>query len=194
MAEDHQAELDQMAADHDDRMDEINRQEFEKLEDLKTDFDAEMVEINYQNESRKTAEETFFKKSLERWGDFFDDWLELEDAKRKKAFEEKGITLPGLQPTPFQEGGWVGRTGLATVHQGEYVLNPNTTRTLRDMMGGQFTQAGLLSMAAGGGSNSTSKSVTVTFHPGAIAINESSRPGMTAVELQKMLVNIFEEN
>lgn len=45
-----------------------------------------------------------------------------------------------------QAGGYVA-SGLYKLHSGEYVVNPNTAKTLESLMGGQLTQAGLVQMA-----------------------------------------------
>jgi hypothetical protein len=93
----------------------------------------------------------------------FDEWWEGIKAAFRGAPAGAGGGTGGINrgspiaPQPFAEGGPVNRTGLALIHAGEYVLNPQTTAALQAMLGG-FSQSGLVGALRGLGGN---RSITV---------------------------------
>jgi len=127
MAEDHAAQLAQQAAAQAERLAQIDR---------------------HAAEERKAAEDAHLKQMQELGGVVAKGWLLIQEAIQKamlKSYDEfnkdlakrdkrlmqamseaeagpsGGLNLANLPG--YATGGWVNRTGLAMVHQGEYVMN-----------------------------------------------------------------------
>lgn len=213
-AADHATDLENMRKAHEDRMWEINRQEAERLGDLKEQHEDELEELGLYNAVREAQEEAFFQESLNRWKSFFDGWISAEEkARAEQELKRKQEELarragilggsmerwrqqnmfpspvgPGMYP--YQHGGPVGRTGPAWLHAGEHVLSQRTVQNLRDMMHGGFSQSSLVRAVAGGGGGGGS--LSVVFAPGSVVVNEAHRPGATAREVRDVLVELFQ--
>jgi hypothetical protein len=148
-AADFQQELNRMAANQITKMAEIDRQEAEALQSLKTEHEDELIELGLYNSAKDKAEEDFFFASKKRHEDYFKEWEDMEKHLMEKDKQEKLLETKDERVPGFASGGPIQKTGFARVHAGEYVLSQNTTRILRDMMSGQFTQASLLGTLSG---------------------------------------------
>ena len=178
LAEDHQNQLDEMALAHRDRMVQITAQALAERQELDREFIKRLAKLGLFHTSWMTLQEQWQQRSLESFRKFWEKVKEEAD----KALQPRLPHVPGpIQP--FQAGGAVGHTGLALLHRGEQVLNEGTSNMLRRLLGGSFNQQQLVS--AMGGSN-----ISLVLGPGSIVVNESSRPGMTGLEIEAAFLNI----
>ena len=74
------------------------------------------------------------------------------------------------------------------LHRGEAVIDPTTASFLRQSIGSNFTSQQLA------GAVTNNRSMTLNVHPGAIVVNESSRPGMTSREIEDAFTNMIERH
>jgi hypothetical protein len=91
----------------------------------------------------------------------------------------------------FQHGGPVDTTGLAKVHAGEYVMNPETTSMLRSMLGEGFSQQQLVGALGGAG-----RSMNVNLGgigPIAVSGSPAEMARQVADQVHDALVGIFRE-
>jgi len=145
-AEDQARQLAQQAAAQADRLAQIDRQAAQERQALDESFTQQLNDLGIYYDGWQAIQDAAQARSLKA----FDEWWK-EIGKR---FEPQGPPPNPRIPLPtiiggFADGGAVGRSGLARVHAGEYVLSPTTTQMLRDAMG-NFSQMGLIAAARGG--------------------------------------------
>lgn len=164
--QDTQRRLNQLRKEHNDRMAELQRQHDQRMAELQRDYGQE-----------RSAMLTHFSQTLMDQNQHLGNLREIEQQHREQLEQDlrdwwaanahlympptpvgappvSGVTAPvgvGVQPAEFASGGRVPMTGLAKLHAGEHVLNPETTRTLSRMLGEPLTQAGLIGAMARGG-------------------------------------------
>lgn len=209
-AEDHELQLAQMAAAHAAQIAQINQQEADELKAHNDAHIARMLELGIQNKSLEAIQKGSQDRIVEAWKKFWED-LEKEFPDRLFGPEERppgwspggggmqqGPITPGdprfpttFEPQEFATGGPVGYTGLARVHRGEHVLNPETTRTLNNMLGG-FSQNSLVAAVARGGAGSRS----LRIDTGAIQVyaaagmDERKVARFVGIELERILESV----
>lgn len=168
-AEDHQDQLDELDRQHGLRMKQIS-DEAQKERDLwEKEFERLLLDMGVYV-AGLTEKEAARNKIIEEWFDKMIEKME-DDIKTQERFSRRRPDeVPIEEPTsPFSgdpgyaNGGWVGRSGRASVHQGEFVLS-------RNMLSGR---APVPAAIAGAISHNNSRSVTIA--EGAISI--SSVPG-----------------
>lgn len=96
--------------------------------------------------------------------------------------------------TPRQTGGRAAATGAYRLEQGEYVLRPDVARTIDRMLGGNMTQAALLSAMAGRGARGditiNGMSVPVTLEAG---MDARSAAGRVGAEVEQRIFAVLSE-
>lgn len=164
-AEDHAAQLAEMAAAQGLRIAQIQENAAEERDQLDKEFQKALDEAGLRTtaytEMLQRREDAAIK-AFDKW------WAHVNDEMEK----EVPPTLGGedSRPPGFARGGYVGETGMARVHAGEYVLS-------RAMLAGAAPVAPAVSQAVSNSSNSTS----LTVAPGAIVVYAA--PGQSATDI-----------
>lgn len=148
-AEDYQAQLAEMAAAQAERIAQIERHAAEERAQLDEEAKKALAAEGLVNREFFLQQVELKKKSLE----LFENWWKRinyafensmigpptpAESARRAAEEAKVHAWPG-----FANGGFVGRTGLATVHQGEYVLSRKM------LQAGGATRSNVVNIASG---------------------------------------------
>ena len=192
-ADDHERQLSLMQEAHDDRMEQINAQEREALESLKDSHEDELEELGLYNEIRSQMESDFLDRSLRRHEEYFRDWDEREQALRRKRELQERAESRHLPVREYQRGGFVNSTGLAKLHSGEYVLNPNTTKILQDMLGGRITQSGLVAMMASTRASATGSGRGDVYFSGDVSVSVMGTANMNELQMKRVAKEAFIE-
>lgn len=166
MAQDHNQQLQEMDRQHALRIEQIGTQAQQERDKLNEEFERHLAELGiyigrYQKEHDRLVDNAI--KSFDRYV------KHVKDAFALPATGGGRLGLPEQVPS-YQVGGWVQKTGLAYVHQGEYV-----------------TPAPMAAQAGNG-----NRSLSLTLHSGAIVVQEAQRAGATAMEIEQMLVNMLD--
>lgn len=178
-AEDYQTQLTQMDTAHGQRLEQIDRHAADERERLDTAFAAQMTQLGEHNAAWLIRQKELQDSALKLFDTGF--WAEINKRLGSTATitgpgEGGGTTIGGRRtPTtyqPFAEGGPVLSTGLALLHRGEFVMPaPSAQRGWAGASGGR----------------------SLNVQAGAITVNESQRPGQTAMEIREMLISLLEE-
>lgn len=172
MQEDHEQQLAQMEQAHQDRLIQIDRHAAAERTALDDAFENQLADLKLYNadylEEQKRLQDAATELFREMWGDWVETMEEARRAVPPPPGGERGLPDPFERPEQFQDGGLVTRTGLALVHAGEYVVPAHAARD-----GGM------------------GRSLSLTLGPGSIVVNEASRPGQTAAEVEEALIGIL---
>jgi hypothetical protein len=165
-----QTQLAQMATNHGARILQINEQAVAERKALEEAFKLQMAEFGYH--SKAWLEEQAKLQNDSRG--LFLRWYagQLTEAEQGAQGYGRPTKYGPSTPTPYADGGPVTSTGLALLHRGEYVVPAGKN--------------GAWPQGAGGG-------VALTLAAGSIVVNESSRPGQTAMEIRAALVALIQE-
>jgi hypothetical protein len=160
-AEDHEAQLAEMDRVHAERIAQIDRQAVQERQELDDAFAEQLTELGLHNESWMILQKARQKQALDLFEEWWDD---LDDVINQRMLVNAPPQQPDGPARRYALGGYVGRTGPAIVHEGEYVLNPHVTRALDNMMGG-ISQQKIVSAIT-----TNSRTMSLTIAPGAIQI------------------------
>lgn len=136
-AEDHAQQLAQLAQAQAERMAKIDEQTAKEKKALEEQFLEELSAEGLHSENWLKIQQARQDASIKLFNEWFDKIEERFAVQGPKTEKEAGATpqdefaktfqeiIRGVQakPTGLATGGWVERTGLALVHQGEYMLN-----------------------------------------------------------------------
>src|SRR5690606_6741585 len=111
------------------------------------------ADVGIHNRQYATLQQARQRESLRLFNRYFNEIVNMQNAMmaglREVRTTSSGTThIPGI-PGRFADGGYVGYTGAALVHDGEYVLNPQTTSLIEQMLRGPITQPRLVGALAG---------------------------------------------
>lgn len=187
MEQDHNRQLTQMDRFHAERLFRIAQQETRERIRRDAAFRQQMIQLEYHNQAWLYLQEDFQDASLRMFENYWGEILNIQSGGVNADARPGGIG--------HQRGGLISYTGMGMLHgtrtRPEYVLNPETTASLRAMLG-NFTQQGLLQAVAGGGMNSRS----VTIQSGAISMPIYATPNMSPQdigrEVERRLIDIIE--
>lgn len=162
--EDTQRRLQKMQRDHAERMTELNREHVQRINDMRTKYGQE-----------RSAMLTAFAQDLMDKNTHLGNLRQIESDHRRLLEIElnewwnanrhlymipvaTGTVAPtitgGHKPAVYHSGGRISQDGLINAQKDEHMLSRSTTNTLQRMLGGNLTQAGLVS-AVGGGQGGT---------------------------------------
>lgn len=198
----HQNELTQLRTQHLLRVGEIQRQAAAERQAVNTafinTFNALQVEagahqsamINIQRQGQAQME-----------ADLRDWWTRMKGVVSGGTTQAPIVSSPntyvppgGRYINPFQTGGRAAATGAYRLEQGEYVLRPDVARTIDRMLGGNMTQAALLSAMAGRGARGditiNGMSVPVTLEAG---MDARSAAGRVGAEVEQRIFAVLSE-
>ncbi len=121
MAEDHRAQLDEMDRQQGERLAQIDRQAAQQRQALDQAFAVQMKSLGIVvSDAWQRIQDTIQAGAIAS----FTAWKTQFDNLQKSISSTAGWTLTtGPKPQTFADGGPVGRTGLALLHAGEYVMN-----------------------------------------------------------------------
>lgn len=194
LREDHNDQLTEQAEAHERRMTQITEQENTEKEERNRLFEEQLAAQGIKTAAFEEAEKEREKIAIETFDAFWDHMLN----RMSGGFVFADAPDPGdthrapsdpTSPTPFAKGGPVSGTTRALLHSGEYVLNPSVAESLRAMLG-NFSQPELVTAVAGGTAGGN-RNTSVRIAPGAIIVNESQRPGMTAREVEGAMLSVI---
>lgn len=198
----HMNELTQLRTQHLLRVGEIQRQAAAERQAVNTafinTFNALQVEagahqsamINIQRQGQAQME-----------ADLRDWWTRMKGVVSGGTTQAPIVSSPntyvppgGRYINPFQTGGRAAATGAYRLEQGEYVLRPDVARTIDRMLGGNMTQAALLSAMAGRGARGditiNGMSVPVTLEAG---MDARSAAGRVGAEVEQRIFAVLSE-
>lgn len=182
--EDRALRLARAQEDHEDQLAELDRQHSLRLKQIEDEAQKERdlwekefeqllldMDVYVAGLTEKEAERN---KIIEDWFDAMIDKME-KDIENQERWSRRGPDeVPVEVPAGFANGGWVGRTGKAFVHEGEFVLS-------RSMLAGR--SAIPASVAGAMMTNNNQRSITIA--EGAISI--SAVPGDSMEYLSELI-------
>lgn len=183
MAEDHQEQLQEMAEAHSLRVQQIQQHAADERQELEEAFLDRLDQLGLHNDDWLEVQEKGQAASLRS----FEDWWEEIDRKFRDT-PSGGGEVPQRAIPAFQSGGLMPTTGLAYLHRGEYVLNPQTTRALSDMLG-SMNQQRLVGAVAGAGALGAR---SVAFN-GDVHVSIAGSTNMGADEMYRVARSAFSD-
>lgn len=126
-AEDHAAQMAQMATAQAERMAQIDEQVAREKKSLEEKFLTELEAEGLHNKNWLTVQDLRQKESLKLFDEF---WKELNKRWAIQGPKTEAQTPAPAFPSSFAAGGWVQRSGMAMVHQGEWVANRQTAAAM----------------------------------------------------------------
>jgi hypothetical protein len=181
-----QKELAALQVEHQKQLAEINKAKQAELAEYEESAAKQLNTLKTGQENQLAAQEAGQEQSLESHRAYWDEANKIASEAVQNIANAKNdpnvkrpksqLTDPYGNPIPgYQHGGPVGSTGLAMLHRGEHVLNPQTTAAIRGMLGSGFNQADILAAIASGGRRG---GASINIANGAIQV--IAAPGMDA--------------
>jgi hypothetical protein len=156
--QDRQQQLADLKAGYDEQQAERRQQFNDEIKARRDDNAARLSEIdrNLGEERRNTNEQ--WTQWREEHGLFLEGEKTLWDNYLEYTYQQLEKALKGTTPasdygggvSSHAEGGYQTYTGLAKMHEGEFVLNRTTTQNLERMVGGQLNQTNVVNSTAKG--------------------------------------------
>ena len=198
----HQNELVQLRTQHLLRMSEIQRQAAAERQAVNTAFINTFNALQVEAGAHQSA-----MINIQRMGqaqmeaDLRDWWTRMKGVVSGGTTRAPIVSSPktyvppgGRYINPRQTGGRAAATGAYRLEQGEYVLRPDVARTIDRMLGGNMTQAALLSAMAGRGARGditiNGMSVPVTLEAG---MDARSAAGRVGAEVEQRIFAVLSE-
>lgn len=183
-ADDYRRQLQMLDSAHRSRLNQIAAQANNERRALLIDYQRRLADLGIFSRNYQTLEQQRQRQSLMLFNRYFNEIIRMQNEMlgqvRNVRTTSGGTTyIPGI-PGHFQTGGYVGYTGPALVHEGEYVLNPQTTRLIETMLRSPITQPRLVGALAGGGGGA---SLSIG------AINVTAQPGQSAPDIARAVRN-----
>lgn len=197
--QDRQQQLADLQANYNDQQAQRRQAFNDEIAQRRQDQAARLSEIdrNLGEERRATTEQwTQWRQEhglfLQGEKALWDNYLEYTYQQLEKAMSG---TAPGLGygsdttttgMHAHQAGGYQTYTGATMMHAGEFVVNKNTTQALERLVGGQLSQASLLS-SVGGAGNTVSINVSQSFS------GQESNPAMYRQIVYQTMTEVFDK-
>lgn len=198
----HMNELTQLRTQHLLRVGEIQRQAAAERQAVNTAFINTFNALQVEAGAHQSAMINIQRMGQAQMEADLRDWW-----TRMKGVVSGGTTQAPIMPSPdtyvppggryinpFQTGGRAAATGAYRLEQGEYVLRPDVARTIDRMLGGNMTQAALLSAMAGRGARGditiNGMSVPVTLEAG---MDARSAAGRVGAEVEQRIFAVLSE-
>lgn len=198
----HMNELTQLRTQHLLRVGEIQRQAAAERQAVNTAFINTFNALQVEAGAHQSAMINIQRMGQAQMEADLRDWW-----KRMKGVVSDGSAQAPIMPSPdtyvppggryinpFQTGGRAAATGAYRLEQGEYVLRPDVARTIDRMLGGNMTQAALLSAMAGRGARGditiNGMSVPVTLEAG---MDARSAAGRVGAEVEQRIFAVLSE-
>lgn len=135
-AEDHAVQMAQMAQAQAERMAQIDEQIARERKALEEKFLTELEAEGLHNKNWLKIQTERQKESLKLFDEF---WKEINKRFAIQGPKTQADTPVPAFPSSFAAGGWVQRSGLALVHQGEWVANRQTAAAMAGGMARNIT-------------------------------------------------------
>lgn len=154
-----------------------------------------LAQIDRQTAAERAALDEAFLAQLAEAGKYTQGWLNMQSERQRASLElfdawwdevNKRFALPGpvteneAWPNHFAAGGWVERSGRATVHAGELVLPASLAQALR-----QSSPPAMPLQSGQRGNTNTGKSSTLNIHEGAFQFKIA--PGMSPHDIRRVV-------